>query len=133
MPLELRKPSPVSPAAIAAFVEGGEPDLSAAVPLLRTVADRPTLERNAPKQPAPKTAASKQPVVTTAHPPSAAPSFRRPSRAIVQRRTRPDRRRTTVYLDVPVASELAQVLTTNDQELSDAVNEAVRTWLDARK
>jgi len=38
-----------------------------------------------------------------------------------------------VYLDVDVAAELAQALTHRDQELSDAVNRAVRAWLDEIK
>jgi hypothetical protein len=49
---------------------------------------------------------------------------------VTERRTRPARRRTTVYLDVDVATELALALTQRDQELSDAVNGAVRAWLD---
>jgi hypothetical protein len=61
------------------------------------------------------------------------PSFRRASRAVIERRTRPARRRTTVYLDVEVAAELARALAQRDQELSDAVNGAVRSWLDAIK
>lgn len=61
------------------------------------------------------------------------PSFRRASRAVIERRTRPARRRTTVYLDVDVAAALALALAQRDQELSDAVNGAVRAWLDAIK
>lgn len=59
----------------------------------------------------------------------AAPSFQRASRAIVQRRNRSARRRTTVYLDVDVATKLAAVLQGSEQELSDAVNAAVVEWL----
>jgi hypothetical protein len=62
-----------------------------------------------------------------------APSFRRASRAVIERRTRPARRRTTVYLNVDVAAELALALAQRDQELSDAVNGAVRAWLNAIK
>jgi hypothetical protein len=133
--LTLRKPSTISPEAVAAFVAGtegeGDPTLPApavvpatlpvpaavTAPSLRAV---PAIE--------PPTVAVSQPAVP---PPRAeVPSFRRASRAVVERRTRPARRRTTVYLDVDVATELAQALTHRDQELSDAVNSAVRAWLD---
>lgn len=118
--LTLRKPA--SPEAIAAFVGKDEsepeaPKPSAIVPpSLRAL---PTVPPSAPS------------VASTAF--AAAPSFRRASRAIVERRTRSARRRTTVYLDVDVATQLAAVLVAQDQELSDAVNAAVRTWLDARQ
>ena len=65
--------------------------------------------------------------------PTDSPSFRRASRAIVERRTRAPRRRTTIYLEVDVATKLAQVLAERDQDVSDAVNAAVRVWLDAAK
>lgn len=118
--LTLRKPSTVSPAAVAAFVAASEsesePPLSATgtVTSLRAV---PSVEPL---------------VVDPAGPPrrTDVPSFRRASRAVIERRTRPARRRTTVYLDVDVAAELALALAQRDQELSDAVNGAVRAWLD---
>ncbi len=122
--LTLRKPSTVSPDAVAAFVaasdSGSEPALPASgtgAPPLRAV---PAMEPIA-VEPA---GASRHPDV---------PSFRRASRAVIERRTRPARRRTTVYLDVDVATELALALARRDQELSDAVNGAIRTWLDAIK
>jgi hypothetical protein len=124
--LTLRKPSTVSPDAVAAFVAASEsesaPMLSASgtvAPPLRSV---PSME--------PLVA-----VVEPAGPPrlTDVPSFRRASRAVIERRTRPARRRTTVYLDVGVATELALALAQRDQELSDAVNGAVRAWLDAIK
>ena len=62
-----------------------------------------------------------------------APSFRRASRAIAERRTKPSRRRTTIYFDVDVASQLSAALIERDQELSDAVNAAVKAWLRAAK
>jgi hypothetical protein len=120
--LTLRKPSTVSSDAVAAFVAASEgeptPPASAAASL-RAV---PSLE----------------PVVAVAEPAGSlrtadVPSFRRASRAVIERRTRPARRRTTVYLDVEVAAELARALAQRDQELSDAVNGAVRSWLDAIK
>jgi hypothetical protein len=123
--LTLRKPSTVSPDAVAAFVAGSEsesvPTLSASgmvAPPLRAVPSmdpRGVVEQVGPRQR------------------TDVPSFRRASRAVIERRTRPARRRTTVYLDVDVAAELALVLTQRDQELSDAVNSAVRTWLNAIK
>jgi hypothetical protein len=126
--LTLRKPTTVSPDAVAAFVAASEgehesmPSASGPVaPPLRAV---PAMEP-----------------VTRAEPDNAprhtrridVPSFRRASRAVIERRTRPARRRTTVYLDVNVAAELALALAQRDQELSDAVNGAIRAWLDAIK
>lgn len=113
--LTLRKPSTASPEAIAAFVGAEEPDPASAKP---TPTAAPPSLRAVP-------AAESSTVA-----PGAAPTFRRASRAIVERRTRSARRRTTVYLDVDVAVQLAKVLADRDQELSDAVNTAVRSWLD---
>jgi len=131
--LTLRKPTTVSPDAVAAFVAASEgaaepaspaSPASAAAPPLRAV---PASEPSAASEPS--TAAG------PAGPPRHAdvPSFRRASRAVIERRTRPARRRTTVYLDVDVATELAQALARRDQELSDAVNGAIRGWLAAIK
>ena len=129
--LTLRKPSTASPEAVAAFVAGtegqGEPPLSASA----TAATPPP-----PPSPLRAVPAIDPPVVIEPATPShraEVPSFRRASRAVIERRTRPARRRTTVYLDVDVAAELAQALTHRDQELSDAVNRAVRAWLDEIK
>jgi hypothetical protein len=118
--LTLRKPSTASPDAVAAFVAGSESrdepaPVIAAPPPLRSVP------------------AAAAPVSISPASLGQVPSFRRASRAVVERRTRPARRRTTVYLDVDVATELAQALEARDQELSDAVNRAVRAWLDAAK
>jgi len=118
--LTLRKPSTASPEAIAAFVGADEPDPASAKPM--PTAAPPSL-RAVP-------AAESSTVAPGAVAPGAAPTFRRASRAIVERRTRSARRRTTVYLDVDVAVQLAKVLADRDQELSDAVNAAVRSWLD---
>jgi hypothetical protein len=122
--LTLRKPTTVSPDAVAAFVAASEQESEpssagsgAATPPLRAV---PAMESPAAVQPA-------------SHRRADVPSFRRASRAVIERRTRPARRRTTVYLDVNVAAELALALAQRDQELSDAVNGAIRTWLDAIK
>jgi hypothetical protein len=120
--LTLRKPSTASPDAVAAFVSASEsePTLSAgtAAPLRAVRSMEPAIAAVEPAGP------PRKPDV---------PSFRRASRAVIERRTRPARRRTTVYLDVNVASELALALAQRDQELSDAVNGAVRAWLDAIK
>jgi hypothetical protein len=122
--LTLRKPTTVSPDAVAAFVAASEgqsepaPSASGTVaPPLRAV---PAMEPLAAVEPAGPRHAD-------------VPTFRRASRAVIERRTRPARRRTTVYLDVDVAAELALALAHRDQELSDAVNGAIRTWLEAIK
>lgn len=127
--LTLRKPSTVSPDAVDAFVAGSEsepmpPGSSAAAAPLRSVPSS-----------APSSAPSIEPL---AGGPAGArrievPSFRRASRSVIERRTRPARRRTTVYLDLEVATELARMLVQRDQELSDAVNTAVRSWIEANK
>jgi hypothetical protein len=124
--LTLRKPSTVSPDAVAAFVAGSEsepapPASSATVaPPLRSV---PSPEPREPRAGEPTSAPRRADI----------PSFRRASRSVIERRTRPARRRTTVYLDLDVATELARALAHRDQELSDAVNAAVRTWLEANQ
>jgi hypothetical protein len=121
--LTLRKPSTVSPDAVAAFVAGSESEpappgtSAAAAPALRSV-------------PSPEPLAGEP---TGAPRRADIPSFRRASRSVIERRTRPARRRTTVYLDLDVATELARALADRDQELSDAVNAAVRSWLDANR
>jgi hypothetical protein len=124
--LTLRKPSTVSPDAVAAFVAASEserePTLSASGTVVSPLRAVPSME---------PLAAVVEPAGAFRH--TDVPSFRRASRAVIERRTRPARRRTTVYLDVDVATELAQALTQRDQELSDAVNGAVRAWLDAIK
>lgn len=123
--LTLRKPTTVSPDAVAAFVAASE---GAAEPASPASGTAPPPLRAVPAS-EPSAAAG------LAGPPRHAdvPSFRRASRAVIERRTRPARRRTTVYLDVDVASELAQALARRDQELSDAVNGAIRSWLAAIK
>jgi hypothetical protein len=120
--LTLRKPSTVSPDAVAAFVAASESGSEPAVSASGTVA---------PLRAVPAMEPSVEPAGASQH--TGVPSFRRASRAVIERRTRPARRRTTVYLDVGVAAELAQALAQRDQELSDAVNGAIRTWLDAIK
>jgi predicted lipid-binding transport protein (Tim44 family) len=126
--LTLRKPSTASPEAVAAFVAGDDTKSEPAASASPTVAavtspSSPPLRSVPPSAPL-----AAEPPITSRR--TDVPSFRRASRAIVERRTRPARRRTTVYLDVDVATELAQALAHRDQELSDAVNSAVRAWLD---
>jgi hypothetical protein len=131
-PLTLRKPSTASPEAVAAFVAGSntgsEPAASASPTVAAVTPPSPPPLRSVPPS-APLAAV--EPAITSRR--TDVPSFRRASRAVVERRTRPARRRTTVYLDVDVAAELAQALANRDQELSDAVNSAVRAWLDGIK
>jgi hypothetical protein len=124
--LTLRKPSTVSPDAVAAFVAASERE------------SEPMLSASGAVGPPLRAVPSMEPSVSVVDPagpprPTDVPSFRRASRAVIERRTRPARRRTTIYLDVDVAAELALTLAQRDQELSDAVNGAVRTWLDAIK
>jgi hypothetical protein len=123
--LTLRKPSTVSSDAVAAFVEASDRERE------------PTPPANGPAAPL-RAVPAMEPRVSAGEPAGEprttdAPSFRRASRAVIERRTRPARRRTTIYLDVDVAAELAQALARRDQELSDAVNGAVRAWLDANR
>ena len=120
--LTLRKPSTISPDAVAAFVAASDSDSEPASSVSGTVA--PPL-RAVPAVP------PMEPAGASRH--TDVPSFRRASRAVIERRTRAARRRTTIYLDVDVATELAMALAQRDQELSDAVNGAVRAWLDAIK
>lgn len=141
--LTLRKPASPSPEAIAAFVDKSEPTPQPQPekpPVhLRAVPTEPEIESPAPTIVALPTAEI-PPAATPAKPrkprPAAeeinrndAPSFRRASRAIAERRTKPSRRRTTVYLDLDVANQLSVALMERDQELSDAVNSAIKTWL----
>lgn len=133
--LTLRKPSTISPEAVAAFVAGTEGESEPALPASAAVAATLPVPAAVTAPPLRAVPAIEPPTVVVSQqvvpPPRAdVPSFRRASRAVVERRTRPARRRTTVYLDVDVATELAQTLTQRDQELSDAVNSAVRAWLD---
>ena len=57
------------------------------------------------------------------------PTFRRATRSIAKRKTKPDRRRTTVYMDMGLARELAAHCAENDLDMSDAVNAALRSYL----
>ena len=124
--LTLRKPSAPSPDAIAAFVGADEGEV-ASPPKPRTV-QNDEVEATSPK-PRTVTASRALRTVPKTEQVAAAPSFQRASRAIVERRNRSARRRTTVYLDVDVATKLAAVLQNSQQELSDAVNAAVVAWL----
>lgn len=144
--LTLRRPSPAtaSPEAIAAFVDAADSVPADPMPAPNTVPapnPAPTTSRRATaveqrRSSALPSISQHSPVPLRAlsdEPSTSAPSFRRASRAVVHRRTKPARRRTTVYLDVDVATELASMLTVRDQELSDAVNAAVQAWLNANR
>jgi hypothetical protein len=133
--LTLRKPSTISPEAVAAFVAGTEGESEPTLPAPAAVTATLPVPAAVTASPLRAVPAIEPPTVAVSQPAAPSPrtevpSFRRASRAVVERRTRPARRRTTVYLDVDVATELAQALTHRDQELSDAVNSAVRAWLD---
>lgn len=122
--LTLRKPSPI---AIASFVDRGEADeltpppvpepALAAVPALQPSKVEPAESR-------------RRAVRAQATPPDDVPSFTRASRSLATRRTKPDRRRTTVYFDLDVARDLACRL--GDEDMSDVVNAAVRAHLAKR-
>src|SRR4051812_14173784 len=128
-PLTLRKPSAASPEAIAAFVGKAEDESISATPntsdATPNTSDATSNTSDAAIHPTPNVAVSpaapapglrsvprkKLSAVSAPLPAgTATPSFRRASHAIEQRRTRPARRRTTVYLDVEIAAELAGVL-----------------------
>ncbi len=139
----LRKPASASPEAIAAFIDKTDPEPPAPAmlhiaktsdaPLLRTVPAEPEEQiTSAPTVLAIKTRKPRQAAEESTSRLDA-PSFRRASRAIAERRTKPSRRRTTIYFDVDVASQLSVALIERDQELSDAVNAAVKAWLRAAK
>jgi hypothetical protein len=124
-PLTLRKPSvaSASPEAIAAFVgDSDDPDVQTKT---ETPAPPPSLRAVPAAVPARATPLEKAPGATT----TVAPSFQRASRAVVERRTRSARRRTTIYFDVDVATDLSGLLAERDQELSNVVNTVVRDWL----
>ncbi len=137
--LMLRKPASPSPEAIAAFIDKSEPE-PPAPPVLQTAKmnDATPHLRAVPAEPeepiitAAPIAKTRKPRPAAEEPTTSrvdAPSFRRASRAIAERRTKPARRRTTIYFDVDVASQLSAALIEHDLELSDAVNSAVKTWL----
>lgn len=116
--LTLRKPSRAPLASVEAFVNRDEES-----------APQPAIQL------APPTSAE-QPAETQPTPNSIEPNaiiFRRASRAMAPRRTKPDRRRVTVYLDLDVASELAAYVATADKEMSVVVNDALRAWLTKKR
>jgi hypothetical protein len=137
--LTLRKPSVPSEAAVAAFVAGRDASSVTAAPILSVVASEPELEHIEPAQIIATEAAAIASAKSATRKPKPSsmnnsametvPTFQRASRAVVQRRNGAARRRTTVYLDLDVASHLSAALASNDQELSDAVNTALRMWL----
>jgi hypothetical protein len=61
--------------------------------------------------------------------PGDVPTFRRATRSISKRKTKPDRRRATVYMDIDLARKLAAHCATNELDMSDAVNAALRAYL----
>lgn len=60
-----------------------------------------------------------------------APAFRRGASAVVGKNA--DKRRTTVYFDLAVARDLARYCADRDANMSDAVNRAVREFLQRSK
>lgn len=99
--LALRKPSPAPAlAAVEAFVSSED--------------------SASPSQPSQPDAATTVDDVVT---------FRRASRSVAKRATKPDRRRATVYLDLDVARDLAAHVASADREMSLVVNDALRAWL----
>jgi hypothetical protein len=120
--LTLRKPSTAAPSqeAIAAFVENvnDEPAATTSPPAAADAMPSPILRA------VPASALSVSPPKT-----ETTPSFRRADRAVVERRTRNPLRRTTVYFDVDVATELSRVLAERGQQLSNVVNTVMREWI----
>lgn len=119
--LTLRKPSTASPspAAIAAFVGSANDEPEQSSPATETPAGTTPMLRAVPTA-TPSVSSPKT---------ESAPSFRRADHAVVERRTRGPRRRTTVYFDVDVATELSKVLAERKQELSNVVNAVMSEWL----
>ncbi len=110
--LTLRKPSP-SPSLVRDFVNRGDDDGASSTPAT-DLPRAPSLSTVAPPAP-----------------PTDVPSFTRASRSLAERRTKPHRRRTTVYFDLDVARDLASKLG-SDEDMSDVVNAAVRAFLASR-
>jgi hypothetical protein len=113
-----------------AFVNGGEPALA----LVRS-ADPQPLPATEPEIAATPTAPPAKPSTRPAAPRRVAEgvTFRRANRAIIERKTKPARRRTTVYLDLDLVEQLAHVCADQDREMSDAVNEAVRQFVQRKR
>jgi hypothetical protein len=140
--LTLRKPSaskPVDPTVLEAFVGGGasEPVQAVVTPIRSeptepAPAPLPTPKASAPAQaaPAPKAPAKVKPAGPRLVE-DEVPTFRRASKAISKRKTKADRRRTTVYMQLDVARELAEYCGQHDTEMSEVVNQAVREFLEA--
>lgn len=117
--LTLRKPSSAPLAAVEAFINREDEAVS-----------QPRVQLAAQAMPPIAPVAESQPVANNIAPDAIV--FRRASRAMARRRTKPDRRRVTVYLDLDVASELATYISTADKEMSGVVSDALRAWLNKR-
>ncbi len=113
--LTLRKPrtKPAQPAEIQAFIEGCESEQIAT-----TV---PSSPERIPPNAIPLRSVSPEAIDI--------PSFRRANKSIAHRKTKPHRRRTTVYMELDIAKELAKHCVEHDEDMSDAVNKALRAWL----
>lgn len=117
--LTLRKPSRAPLASVEAFVNRDEE--SAPQPAIQIAPATSAADQTSERKPAPS---SIEPNAII---------FRRASRAMAPRRTKPDRRRVTVYFDLDVASELAAYVATADKEMSAVVNDALRAWLTQKR
>jgi hypothetical protein len=111
--LTLRKPAVTAAADVDAFINGAELPAEPALSVVRDVEtppSAPAAEKTAPQ-------------------PTASVTFRRADRSIARRKTRPDRRRATVYFDLDLVERLAEHCANKDIEMSDAVNDALRQFL----
>ena len=116
--LTLRKPGQrPDPKAIEAFIAGNDDEdhgQTSVTPIKPVPAPLPMIS---------------DPDVSTTELADEVPTFRRATRSIAKRKTKPDRRRTTVYMDMSLARKLAAHCAENDLDMSDAVNAALRSYL----
>lgn len=125
--LSLRSKPTTLHVAADAFVAGAEDGASITSPAIEPVAAPPTTPSLGK---APRAVARRPPPVEPVEPVTP-PSFAKARRAVVARRTKPARRRTTVYLDLDVATNLAARIDAAASagerlELSDLINDLLR-------
>jgi hypothetical protein len=131
-PLTLRKPGQrPDPRAIEAFIDGGDQEDTEKAHG-SSLAPVPTSEHTTELSAGTEDIAQASPPTGPHEPLSEAgdvPTFRRATRSIAKRKTKPDRRRATVYMDIDLARKLAAHCATNELDMSDAVNAALRAYL----
>lgn len=134
--LTLRKPGQrPDPKAIEAFIAASDDEdngQTSVTPIKPVPAPEPMVSASAPPVTKGKASPAKEaavPDVWMAEPAEDVPTFRRATRSIAKRKTKPDRRRTTVYMELILARQLAAHCAENDLDMSDAVNAALRSYL----